>query len=215
MTTTSTVERLWRRVLPGHNPLARGTDRAEGTVLLALFLLALLAVPIASAVGSEVYVGRHTEALRQLAEREQVTAVLLTDAATPSSAGASDDATTVDGYAVSTARAGMRVERPAVAGARWSTADGVMGEGVLAVARGSGAGAEVTIWVDQQARPTTPPLTTQGALADAIASAAGLWLVVLMALSGCGWLARRALDRVRYAGWERAWRDLDEQAGAS
>src|SRR4051794_26810607 len=47
--------RIWRRLHPGGNPLARTSDRLEALLLIAVLLGTLLALPIAAAVGSDAY----------------------------------------------------------------------------------------------------------------------------------------------------------------
>ncbi|MFE4452679.1 hypothetical protein ACFRMP_18665, partial [Streptomyces sp. NPDC056796] len=46
------IARFRRRLFPGRNSLARGSDRFEALLLKLVILAALLAIPVAVAVGS-------------------------------------------------------------------------------------------------------------------------------------------------------------------
>jgi hypothetical protein len=66
-------------------------------------------------------------------------------------------------------------------------------------------GAGVRVWVTRTGEPIAPPpssaLMTFNAVLVAIWTACG----AAVALTGCYWLCRRALDQRRLAAWESAW----------
>jgi hypothetical protein len=74
------MSRLLRRVFPGRNPLATYGDRVEGAVLALGAVVALLAVPVAGAVGSETYARHEARVEVEQKSRTQVDAVLVQDA---------------------------------------------------------------------------------------------------------------------------------------
>ncbi|GAB1516699.1 hypothetical protein [Actinophytocola sp. KF-1] len=49
--------RLLRLLLPGTNPLARGTHRVQGALLIVVLVLAMVPVPVMLTFGSLTYSG--------------------------------------------------------------------------------------------------------------------------------------------------------------
>lgn len=193
MSSPSTVERLWRRVHPGHNPLVRRIDRVEIRLMVTFVLLAILSIPLVAAVGSEIYVDRAAQANEQKLTRTATSAVLL-EAAPDYQTGLRQDQT----------ETGSKVS------ARWHV-DGSERTGLVEAPFGAAEGTEIPIWVDRDGRLVAPPLTTADAAVVAIMSAAGLWVAVVAAVSLCCWLTREIINRVRYAAWDRDWLAMGRQ----
>src|SRR4051812_27735186 len=78
-TSSNSIARLWRTVLPRRGSVARASDRFQAGLLIFVALLALAALPVAAAIGSETSVRQQGESAQQVSERAQVTATLLAD----------------------------------------------------------------------------------------------------------------------------------------
>jgi hypothetical protein len=94
--------------------------------------------------------------------------------------------------------------------ARWRAPGGRELSGTLTVVTApsiweAGAGTQVRVWLTDTGEPAAPPpgqgLMVLNAVLVAIWSACG----AALALAGCYWLCRRAIDRRRLAAWESAW----------
>lgn len=184
--TANSLSRLVRRVFPGRNPLATCGDRLEGAVLGLGVVVALLAVPVAGAVGSEVYSAHEARVESEQANRTQVDAVLVEDA--PETSGYSDG--TVETTSAT---------------ATWRLADGTVHEGVVPAAYDTQSGATVRIWVDRGGDVVDPPMTHEGAVISASVVAFLLWSAVtgLMALSYV--VTRFLCMRIRLRWWKLEW----------
>lgn len=194
MSGPSTVERLWRRVHPGDNPLVRGIDRVEIRLMVIFVLLALLTIPVVAAVGSEIYVGKAAQAHAQQQSRTATTAVLLADA---------PDYLT--GLQMDQLETGPKVP------ARWLLPDGTERTGVVDAPVGALQDTEISIWLDREGRLVGRPMTTADAAALAIISAAALWMVLVVAAASACWVTRLVLNRIRYAAWDREWESIGRQ----
>jgi len=180
--------RWWRLRHLGRNPLVRAGDRLESVALLAAVLIVLLALPFAGLLGSETYAGQSQEAQVQAATRHSVTATLLEDAPEE----------------VTSAR-GTVAGGTANVVAAWTLRNGTPVTGTVVADKGSTAGSEVEIWLDQDGAVVSPPLRSDIVMANAIGVAAFAWFGVV-ALSAIGFsLVRWAFNRARYARWERDW----------
>ncbi len=170
------------------NPLRRPADRIETALRVAVLLLIIVGVPIAT-----VIVGRaadHTflrDAQAQQASRHRVSAVL-TQPAPASSIG---PYVTVQ-YTWATAR--------------WTAPDGSARSGQVFVPAGTKKGSTVPVWINASGAITDPPARHRDVMAEvsAIVIVTSVVLVVLL-LSGQE-LARRALDRRRLSAWDAEWR---------
>lgn len=178
--------RLRRLISPGGNPLARGSDRLEGVLLVVVLTMPLLALPLSLVVGAQTHAEQLRESRHQARSRTPVTAVLLEEAVSevPAIRGAS---------AVS--------ETPAY----WQTPEGAFRTGTVAAEVGTPAREGVRIWVDERGEKVRSPMSGGGALREGLAAAASLWLAVLFGCVGLFWGARCLLDRVRRWGWQREW----------
>ena len=182
---TSWLARLLRGLRLDRNPLRRGSDRAETTVLGALLAAFLAAAPFAAyAAGGWGHAWAVRDAQAQRASLHQVRATLSRTAPVLSNYGSASD------FAVE---------------ARWRAPDGRVRTGELLVTADLAASHSTRIWVDPAGRLTGPPLsrdqvTGRVQLAAGVA-VGGLAVVVIVA----AWLVRGGIDRRRMAGWDAEW----------
>jgi hypothetical protein len=182
---TGWLARLLRGRRLDRNPLRRGSDRTETVMLGALLALFLAAVPFAAhAAGSWGYASAARAAQAQQASRLQVTVTL------------SRPKPVLSGYGSASAF---------VVDAWWRMPDGRIRTGELYVTADVAAGHTTRIWVDQTGRLTGPPLTRDQLTGRAQLAAGGAVGGLAVVLATAGWLARRALDRRRLAGWDADW----------
>lgn len=170
------------RWLAGRNVLRRPVDRIEGAVLVAFSAAFLVAVAVASILGTHTYQSQRAASvgLRPAA------AVLI-------------EVGPFHGVAYA-----------AQAEARWSDPGGGEQSGVLTSVMapgiiGAAAGTRITVWLDRSGQPVAPPggqvamIINALALAAAVVGGAGVALLISYAL------CRLVLDRRRLAAWESAW----------
>lgn len=186
--TANLMSRLVRRAFPGHNPLATYGDRLEGAVLALGVVVALLAVPVAAAVGSEIYATHESRVEVEQTSRTQVDAVLVEDA--PSLGGAASSEAVVE---------------TTEATASWRTPDGTVRRGVVRAPYGAEVGTTLRIWVDLSGEVAEPPMTNQGAAFNAIFSALLLWGLIAGAMALLFGLVRFACMRIRLRWWQLEW----------
>jgi hypothetical protein len=164
------------------NPLRRGSDRAETTVLALLLAAFLAGAPFAAhATGSWVYATSMRQAQAEQAQVHQVQATLLQ--ASP----------VVNLY-----------DLPDV-NARWVAPDGRVHTGRISAPSGAAAGSTVRVWINTAGQLANPPWQhdqvvsrVQLAAGCAIGGLAIMLIVV-------GWVARWFLDRRRMAAWDAGW----------
>jgi hypothetical protein len=171
------------RWLAGRNALRRPVDRIEGAVLVALSAAFLLAVAVASILGTHTYESQRAAS----AGLRPAAAVLI--------------------------QAGPfygSLAHPGQAEARWRDPGGGERSGVLTTVTapditGAAAGAQIPVWLDRSGQPVAPPAGQVPMIVNALAAgsavAGGAGLVVLISYALC----RLALDRRRLAAWESAW----------
>ncbi|MFC3895190.1 hypothetical protein ACFOWZ_27215 [Lentzea rhizosphaerae] len=186
--TANPMSRLFRRVFPGRNPLATHGDRIEGAVLALGAVVALLAVPVAAAVGSDIYATHEARVEVEQKSRTQVDAVLLDD--TPS---------------MSRGPGGEAVVETTAATASWRMPDGTARRGVVRAPYGAEAGTTLRVWVNLNGDVTEPPMTNQGAAFNAIFSALLLWALIVGAMALLFGLVRFVHMRIRLRWWQLEW----------
>ncbi len=187
------LQRLWRLMHLGRNPLARGSDRVEAVALLTVMLLALLAVPFAASAGSETRAQALETARQEMSSRHRGTAVLLANAP-PRPYG--------DTRAVSRSGARVRVQ--------WVLSGGSERTGFVRADYDTPAGSEVPIWLDDNGELTSAPTTPGDAARRAVGAAVSIWLATVVVLSAGFWLTRKGLDRLRHAQWAREWERIEQ-----
>jgi hypothetical protein len=171
------------RWLAGRNALRRPVDRIEGAVLVALSATFLVAVAVASILGTHTYQSQRAAS----AGLRPAAAVLI--------------------------QAGPfygSLARPGQAEARWSDPGGGEQSGVLTTMTtpgitGAAAGTRIPIWLDRSGQPVAPPSGQVAMIVNALAVAAAAAGGAGIALLICYALCRLALDRRRLARWESAW----------
>lgn len=186
--------RLLRLVLPGRNPLARGADRLQGGLLIAVIALGLLLVPIMLTVGSVTYVGLAEKGEQQARTWHQTVAVLTEDA----------PAVGADGPGVPAATSSRVM-------AEWRLPNGATYTGRVPAVTGSRAGTKVTVWLDEQGKPVDSPVETSDAVAAGVLVAVTGWFVATGLLTLVYYRVSRLLDRRRLRSWEQEWTRVEPE----
>ncbi|GGU50513.1 Rv1733c family protein [Lentzea flava] len=186
--TAKPMTRLVHQAFPYRNKLATTGDRIEGAVLAAGVAVALLAVPVVAATGSEVYATHRAQVAVEQASRHHVDAVLIEDA--PPTIG-------------STERGGVVESTPVLA--RWRLPDGSAREGVVQAHYDAKAGAKVPVWIDRNGAVTVPPMTNEGAAINAILLALLLWGGTAGSMTLLYLAVRFAHQRIRERRWGTEW----------
>lgn len=180
--------RVLRRAFPGHSELATAGDRLEGFVLVLTALVALVAVPLAGAVGSELYVRQSAEAVAEQQNTLRAHAELIADA------------TLVVGAAVAE---GVLESVPVEA--TWTAPDGGTRQGTVQAASQAKAGTSVPIWIDRNGDLTSAPLSTEGAAVNAVFVAVLLWASAVGAMTLLYLAIQYAHKRIRMVSWASEW----------
>ncbi|WP_084054517.1 Rv1733c family protein [Mycobacterium avium] len=170
----------------GRNPLVRVSDRVQALILVLAVTVSLAAVPVAATIGTAVHESRS----RVYAEPSQAWR-------------------TVTATAVGDSHPRRDLDSPTVrVPARWQYAGAEHAGDVIAPLNVK-AGDTVEIWVDDTGSPVTPPDRT--ALDEAVAFAVVSWCAVSLPAAALFAAARAALDRRRYAAWQRDFDRLVDQ----
>ncbi|MFD4350840.1 hypothetical protein ACFWQ6_39260 [Streptomyces coelicoflavus] len=173
------------------NPLRRFSDRIECWSVRCLLAVMVFVLPAVSLrAGFAMYDSDMRTLHSQLAERHQVTALLLSD-------GASVPNEAVDG------RQGARVG--------WMENDGTRRTGTARVQPGLTRGTTVRLWVDRHGRVSDPPLSA--GLATATAWFVGIiaGVAVIFMCWGMWAVVRLILNHGRYRQWEIDWKQAEAQ----
>jgi hypothetical protein len=168
----------------GRNPLVRLSDRLEVLAALAVVAAALLAVPIAAMVKSEVYSATTRTAGEQAQSRHAVEALAL-----ESTALLAD------------------YDNPGYVRVQWHDGGQLRDEKVTAPAPVK-AGEALKIWVDDAGKVVAPPLTVEDAETGGVGAAVTVWVAIVVCGAVVAWVIRRGLDRARDRAWERELRLL-------
>lgn len=188
MYTRMRLTRLRHSLLPGHDSLARPSDRLQARLLAIVILLALVAATGAVLLAIGVYSAEAAKSREQLATRYTTTAILLADGPLPAAAG----------------RGGTSFSSGPTR-ATWLTRDGQQRVGDVDAAAGAVTGARVDIWLDETGMPVQPPLTLAAAIIGAPLAAATFWTAVVSVLIAAYRTVVFFLDRHRFAEWQREW----------
>ena len=183
------LARLARWLGFDRNPLRRGTDRVEGALRLVMIILAVLAVPAASAAAGrwvDDYALHRAQVQRTV--DHQVTAVLLRDAP---AIGTPDPYTSV---------------QTAWVPARWQPPGQPLRTGEVLAVAGARKGSTVRTWIDPSGAVIDPPLDNRVIVGDVWLAVMTTCLVSWMLLLAAGMLGHRMLDRRRLRAWEAEWR---------
>jgi hypothetical protein len=170
------VRGLW----PDRNPLRRGMDRAEATIVAGLAVVFLAAAPVMAVTAGHLAHGiaaRNASAQRSW---HQASAVVLASVDVPGQFGG-------------------------VVPARWTSPTGARRTGKVPVLASAIAGSTVMVWINASGELTGQPLRPSQVRAQAV-MAAVLAPVALGLLLGCaGLVAYWALGRRRMAAWDADW----------
>ncbi|NNH70694.1 hypothetical protein HLB23_12600 [Nocardia uniformis] len=186
--------RLWRVQPWNPNPLMRASDRCEALVWLIAVFAALMAVPIAGAVGTASYTGAADRIAAEDAGKTRVTATV------------TDTPETVVGD-----RSGVRVERFPVT-VRWNH-DGNTGSADLDLTTPAIAGTHTPVWIDRDGNSTTAPARTGTAAAEGIGTGVAILVETWCVAAVLVWATRGLSNSRRNATWDREWRTMNNRIG--
>lgn len=186
--------RIWRLRPWYGSPLLRGSDRFETAVWLCAVVVALIAVPLAGAVGTASY---SAAALRIQSDNSTKVAVPAVVSARPAVVVTGDHPTATDRY-----QAAVRWER-----------DGRAHTATITVPESAQPGDTVDVWVGPDGGPAAPPLDSTAAASSGVSAGIGLLIGIWSVIWGLVWLLRRLLTRRRHATWEREWRSMSGPVG--
>ena len=176
----------WRFAwLFGRNPLIRAGDRVEALVMVLAVMMALVAVPIAAAVGTAVYDSR-SRLYAEQAQNSHVVTAIVTDHKVTHRESLGQTVTVL---------------------ARWFDA-GTEHTGPVSAPPGVKTGDSIDIWVGEDGSHVGPPPKT--AYDEAVAFASLTWLGAAIAAAALIVGTQAFLKRVRHARWQD---DFDNLAG--
>jgi hypothetical protein len=166
------------------NPLRRASDRVETAVLAVLVAAFLIGAPFAAlATGARMHSMAQRAQLTQEASRRQVTAVVLTVAASPAG--------------------GENLDWQARA--RWMAPNGREVTHEVPVPAGPVAGGKVQVWTDLTGNPATAPLLDSQVTGQSVFGEALGVIVLGSVLTLAGTLVLWRLNRRRIAAWDADW----------
>ncbi|MFD4909010.1 Rv1733c family protein [Kitasatospora purpeofusca] len=179
-----------RRTVRAREPLARPVDRARSRAWLAAGLalvLGLAGVAGAAVLGHRA-AGRTAEAERGRLHRTE--ALVLGRLRAEDTGGGRWSG----GY-----------EKRVDTSVSWTSPDGLARTGTVEVPRSAATGSTVTLWVDDDGRPSTPPATAVGLAVGVVCTGLAGTAVLAALIGGLLALRLRALDRRAARDWERSW----------
>ncbi|BCI54041.1 membrane protein [Mycolicibacterium litorale] len=176
------VVRLFNRA-----PLVRAVDRVEASVVALAVVVAILAVPIAAAIGTAVHDSRSDHYAGQAQTRRSVTATITHVPDIPPFSRTGTIAAPVEW---------------------WN--DGTRHTGTAQVRATAAQGDTVELWVDPDGTREFPPAPTSRAAVEGVTAAVAVWVSVAAGVAILATLVQLACDRIRFTGWQH---DLDSVAG--
>jgi hypothetical protein len=187
--------RWWTTRAFGRHPLARGADRVEAWAIVVGILMLIVAVYPAMGVGQLGYAARSHAIAVEAATRHPVEA---TAVGTSRSDPSMSDSTTAT----------------FLVPVRW-LAQNTTHDATTKVEQPVKAGDKVRIWLDDEGRITSAPLTEADARIEMIGTVVLSWLLACAMVGGAFVVLRRALHRSRDRGWERGLLELVDNGGGS
>ncbi|GAA4690501.1 hypothetical protein GCM10023215_29030 [Pseudonocardia yuanmonensis] len=169
----------------------RTTDRVDRAAVVLLTVAGLVGALVIGVFALAVHSSGFARADRELSERTQVEATVLTDAPLPVPAAERGAPVTV------------RVP------AAWTAPDGTPRTGTVRVPGRPAAGQSEPIWVDRSGAVVEAPTTRLSAFAIAVFDGAVLLVLLVGALVGARRGIGAVLARVNAAGWEREWAEVE------
>lgn len=192
---TANPLRWWTVRAFGRSPLARAADRVHAWAVVAGMVMLLAAVYPAVVLGQMGYAAHAHTVSAEAATRHPVEATAL---------GNSKSDPTISESVATTFSVPVR----------WFAQNATQ-DTVTKVDQPVKAGDHVRIWLDDQGKVTTPPLTDVDGHVLAIGTAALVWLA-LAALVGVAFATLwMALERSRNRGWDRGLQELVGNGGGS
>jgi hypothetical protein len=182
--------RWWIARPLGRNPLLRAADRLEALLILVVIVGWLLVVPIAGAIGTAIYDGRHRLYAEEALTRHRVVATVI-----------EDTAETVGDY-----------DGPASVRAVWPASGGER-TGSFSVDTAAKSGDRLSIWVDADGNYLLPPTPIAQAAADALCGALSILLSAIVVTALAVSLMRYCANRMRDTQWERELRAIKDDRG--
>lgn len=170
--------------LLGRGPLVRRSDRVEALLVVLALVVAVVALPIAAAVGTAVYdANRHLYA-EQAKTRHLVTAT------------------------VTEIPAHRQVLRNGTVGVQASWLASGEHTGEVKAHSASEIGDTVELWVDDDGAQAQAPTPTTRAALEGFAAALAVWLIVAAAMATLFTITRGVCDRLRWTGWQHDFEHL-------
>ena len=166
--------------LLGRNQLVRPGDRWEMLAVALVVSALLLAIPVVAALGTAIKESRSHAYADQATTRQQTSGTALADARLH----VRGDSQTFD------------VET------RWSAGDGVH-VGTVAVPDMVRVGDHVDVWIDRNGNHVGAPSPPGQAAAEAVGWAVLSWMALAGVSTAGLFILHRALNRARYAAWDR------------
>jgi hypothetical protein len=192
---TAIVIRWWTACAFGRTPLARTADRIQVWAVLGGLLVAIATAVPALTVGHMGYAARSHTVAAESASRHPVEATAL-DHGTAAPTQTESISTTF------------------LVHVRW-TAQNIVHEGVTQAEQPVKAGEQVRIWLTDDGKMTTPPLTDSDARIDAIGTVALVWLAMVAVVGVALAALLQVLRRSRGREWDRGLQDLVDNGGGS
>jgi len=162
------------------NPLTRASDRLEALTFVGLFLMTLLAIPVATHVADRAYDSTMQFVREEAQTRHSVQAHTVTSTPAPTDFGTP-----------------LYVDAKWTEGGRDRT-ERVASPGAVA------AGTKITVWLDDAGKVVTAPLRPADASVNATSAGWSVWLLAVVFCGIVGLAVRKALDRSRARSWDRA-----------
>ncbi|BBY15273.1 Rv1733c family protein [Mycolicibacterium litorale] len=176
------VLRLFNRA-----PLVRTVDRLEATVVALTVAVALLAVPVAAAIGTAVHDSRSAHYAQEADTRHHVTAAITDVPDTPPFSRTGTIMVPIEW---------------------WD--DGIQRTGTAQVHATVEEGDTVDLWVDADGVEASAPAPASRAAVEAVTAAVAIWVSVAAGVAILATIVQLACDRIRFAEWQH---DLDSMAG--
>ncbi|MGH8868143.1 MAG: Rv1733c family protein [Actinomycetes bacterium] len=169
------------------NPLRRTTDWLQSATTVALLALFVLVAPVLGMLAGQAAYAKGSAAEQvQRGDRHAVQAKIVKSAST--------SVTNPDGAPLQSS-----------AWVRWRGPDGARHEGRARVSPGADVGSKVTVWIDEDGRLVTAPLTH----AQVVSNAVSAGLIVVVGTGGVlvlvWFVVRRRLERSRMDDWDADW----------
>ena len=172
------------------NPLVRGSDRIEASVLAVAWLLVVVATACAGVLGTAVYDAKAQTFREQAQTRHAIVATAVADSEP----------------AVSHERTAFTVQ------AHWRL-NGTDHADLLSWHNSVKSGEPLQIWVDGNGTRVEQPGPVERAAVDALFAAVVGWLIVVAAVTQVVVLVRAHATRMQNAQWERDIRCLIDDDG--